>query len=146
MPIGTNECTRIMRLKGLPYPRTCPVCKLGPCQRNEEVARLEAMPKPLDISNAKPIDGGLTQEKMLEIRDRILENRRRIDGCKQHTFRPFSAMLPQHMFGQKHECLNCGGKINGEDILTYVQGYIAAGGDPTDIVPDWNASVPDAGD
>ncbi len=26
-----NRCTHVLRAQGLPYPRTCQVCRLGPC-------------------------------------------------------------------------------------------------------------------
>ena len=30
-----TECKQELMKTGLPYPRTCPICRLGPCQRGE---------------------------------------------------------------------------------------------------------------
>lgn len=29
--VGNNQCSEVRRAHGLPYPRTCVLCKLGPC-------------------------------------------------------------------------------------------------------------------
>lgn len=33
-----NRCTHVLRAQGLPYPRTCQVCRLGPCPFKDKYA------------------------------------------------------------------------------------------------------------
>lgn len=63
----------------------------------------------------------------------IRENSRKLNECKLHKFSG-ERMSP----GNKHTCLNCGGKMKGGDVLYYIAGYEAGGGDCNDIYPNWN--------
>lgn len=57
-----------------------------------------------------------------------------LDACPRHSFdlgpMPFS-------IGDKANCLRCGVPMSLTNIGDYIRGYIAAGGDPCDIVKDW---------
>jgi hypothetical protein len=62
----------------------------------------------------------------------VQENARRLRGCALHRFAAVDRKL-----GQKFECLECGGTIDGVRLLFYIDGYKAAGGDPNDIWTGW---------
>lgn len=66
------------------------------------------------------------------ILEEVKENNRKIDACKRHRFS--GETLP---FGKKYTCLECGGQMKGTDIMSYIQGYEAAGGHCDDIFPGW---------
>lgn len=63
----------------------------------------------------------------------IKENSRKLDSCSVHKFS--GERMPP---GNKHTCLNCGGIMKGENVLYYIKGYEANGGDCNDIYPGWN--------
>lgn len=65
----------------------------------------------------------------------VKENTRKLDSCDRHLFN--GERVP---FGKKYTCLKCGGKLNGTDVLYYINGYEAAGGDCDDIYPGWRGS------
>ena len=66
---------------------------------------------------------------------KIKENRRKLTACTRHRIDPAT-----YKFGKKMTCLNCGGEIDGPELLSYVRGYEAAGGDGEDIWPGINKS------
>jgi hypothetical protein len=57
------------------------------------------------------------------------------DNCARHKFKP-----EEYAFGKNMECTACGCKVPLHYIHPYVQGYMAAGGDPNDIWQDWQNS------
>lgn len=72
-----------------------------------------------------------------EDKDRFLaikENANRLGNCKQHFF----PELPKEWHVRsKVLCPHCQGYMDLVNVHTYVAGFIAAGGTPTDIVPEW---------
>lgn len=64
----------------------------------------------------------------------IQERVARTRACPKHRFEigpgPFS-------MGVKYACVHCGAQKRMYEIGDYVQGYVAAGGDPKDVCPDW---------
>lgn len=62
--------------------------------------------------------------------DKIRANSEKLKGCKRHLFD--GGRIPP---GNKYTCMNCGGEIKGTDVLHYVAGYEAAGGEPDDVYP-----------
>ena len=66
---------------------------------------------------------------------------RREQACQKHRFEigpgPYS-------MGVKYQCAHCGAQKRMFEIGDYVRGYIAAGGDPRDVCPEWK-DTPDAG-
>lgn len=62
----------------------------------------------------------------------IRANTKKLDNCKLHKFS--GERMPP---GNKHTCLNCGGQMKGSDVLWYIAGYEAGGGDCNDIYPGW---------
>lgn len=77
---------------------------------------------------------------MMPVNKKLLEgiraNTRKLDGCPRHKFS--GERMPP---GNKHTCLNCGGKMNGGDVLYYIAGYEAAGGSCDDIYPGWHGET-----
>lgn len=67
------------------------------------------------------------------ILSRIRKNSNLLDACPRHEFT--GEKMPP---GNKYTCLICGGEMKGRDVLFYIQGYQAAGGDCNDIYPGWN--------
>ena len=66
--------------------------------------------------------------------EQVKSNNRRLDVCPRHFFphRPAG-----YRIGQKLRCVHCEGEITLTDAGNYLRGYVAAGGDPADVWPDW---------
>lgn len=64
----------------------------------------------------------------------IRANRARLDACPKHRF---ELSEPPYHIGQDATCVNCHGEMKLTQIDEYVRGYRAAGGNPCDIVPNW---------
>lgn len=65
-----------------------------------------------------------------EVQDRT----RKWHACPRHFFPP---QQDGYRVGQRIACKHCGVAANLREIGDYVRGYIAAGGDPSDVMPDW---------
>jgi len=63
----------------------------------------------------------------------VQENQNRIEACSKHKFTEEPPFAP----GQRFCCVNCGGFVPAVEAFRYVQGYIAAGGNPNDIMEGW---------
>lgn len=77
----------------------------------------------------------MTPEDSEALLARIRANQDKLDACPKHLF---DLGEPPYSIGQRHTCLNCGGVEKLTAIGDYVRGYIAAGGNPNDIVPNWS--------
>ncbi|HCG6030271.1 TPA: hypothetical protein ACX3EJ_001026 [Vibrio parahaemolyticus] len=64
----------------------------------------------------------------------IKKNNKKLDSCNVHQFEGGDP-LP---FGMKYKCKKCGGEMKGTDVLWYITGYEAAGGNADDIYPNWH--------
>lgn len=64
----------------------------------------------------------------------IKANRARLDGCARHRF---DLGDPPYKFGMKVTCTNCGGTLDAIHAFSYTQGYKAAGGNPNDVIPNF---------
>jgi hypothetical protein len=74
----------------------------------------------------------LTRDEALLLWDQVKANIARLSACKRHRFEATSVHL-----GQKHPCLECGGKISLTDLGQYIAGYEAHGGSADDIWPGY---------
>lgn len=64
----------------------------------------------------------------------IVERNRRSCACPRH-FYPHD---PEgYRIGQKVQCAHCGVNASLTEIGSYLRGYMAAGGNPADVMPDW---------
>ena len=78
--------------------------------------------------------------KHLQILREIKENTKRLESCERHKFN--DERIPPR---NKHKCLNCGGVLDGREVMAYIAGYEAGGGDCNDIYPGWRGNQePDA--
>jgi hypothetical protein len=66
------------------------------------------------------------------IMQEIMENQRKLDGCKRHRF-PVEPIAGQARFRQRYRCEHCSGEVEAVAIMNYCAGYAAAGGDPADV-------------
>lgn len=64
----------------------------------------------------------------------IQERNRRACACQRHHF-PHNP--DGYRLGQKHTCIRCEVPFGLVDIGHYIRGYMAAGGNPADVMPDW---------
>lgn len=71
-------------------------------------------------------------KKHNEMLNAIQANRITLDNCPRHRF-----ILDKITMGEKCQCLRCGGWMPLTSIGDYVRGFVAAKGDPCEIVPDW---------
>ncbi len=71
--------------------------------------------------------------------EEIRANQKRLDECKRHHF-PTLPPTDQigTMLGLKLTCSKCGGIMDARMAASYTRGYAAAGGDPNEIIPNWN--------
>ena len=61
---------------------------------------------------------------------KILLNKIKLDSCKVHHFaESFEKLLDNNYM----TCDNCGGEINYTQVNQYMRGYIAAGGNPSEV-------------
>ena len=63
----------------------------------------------------------------------VRENLSRLDACKRHRF----GWEPMLRLGQKYECIECHGRMDGPALYNYLQGFEAAGGDADIVFPGW---------
>lgn len=73
-------------------------------------------------------------EKINEMLNQIQANRVSLDNCPRHKF---ELGEPPYQIGEKVQCLRCGGFMSLTSVGEYVRGYVAASGDPDDIVKNW---------
>ena len=61
-------------------------------------------------------------------------NRAKLDSCKRHVFLLDRMPIPVPA-GYRETCVLCGGKMGAHEAYAYLKGYIAAGGNPLDVMP-----------
>lgn len=75
----------------------------------------------------------------------VKANAAKLSSCAKHLM-PLGE--PPYKFGMHVECEKCGGSMKAVDLFRYLQGYIAAGGNPNEVSPgywpDWKPSKPSA--
>lgn len=64
--------------------------------------------------------------------EEVKANSAKRKACKLHRIDPKA-----YKFGRKVTCLNCTAWMAATDLMYYVEGYQAAGGDPSDVWPGW---------
>lgn len=64
----------------------------------------------------------------------VKANAAKLAACKQHLM-PLGE--PPYKFGMHVTCSKCGGSMKAVDLFRYLQGYIAAGGDPNEVSPGY---------
>lgn len=69
--------------------------------------------------------------------EEIKANQKRLDECKCHRFPTWPEHVSQRL-GLKVDCINCGGTLDARMAYAYTRGYVAAGGDGNDIIPNWS--------
>lgn len=69
--------------------------------------------------------------------EEIKANQQRLDACKRHHFPSWPQNISTHL-GLKVDCSNCGGRMDARMVASYTRGYVAAGGNPNDIIPGWS--------
>ena len=81
------------------------------------------------VSNNPPI---LTREESLQIWEDVKKNTARLKACPKHMF-----PIQHRRFGEKFECFHCKGKMDIGSVLSYCQGFEAAGGNAREIWGEW---------
>ena len=76
-----------------------------------------------------------------KIFEEVRRNRKRLDNCTRHEIDP----PKPYKLGMKLTCKRCAGQIDGPELLSYVRGYAAAGGNPDDVWPGISAEMDEAG-
>lgn len=64
----------------------------------------------------------------------IRANNRRWESCPRHYF---PHQPDGYKFGEKVTCDHCGYSDRMMNVGLYIRGYVAAGGNPADVMPDW---------
>lgn len=78
---------------------------------------------------------GLGQDEVRAIWRQVQENAAKLKGCPgPHRFRQVESLGSGLKI--KHECEQCGGRIDGVVLSWYVAGYVAAGGKREDVVAE----------
>ena len=70
---------------------------------------------------------------MNELWREVQANLRAMEACKRHRFTEELVRV-----GQKIVCQECGAEMRLTDIGQYIRGYIAAGGNASDVWPAWS--------
>jgi hypothetical protein len=58
----------------------------------------------------------------------------RLNACPKHYFSP----QEKYEIGEPLTCVHCKGRMPLPMLGVYIRGFQAAGGDPTEICPDWS--------
>lgn len=66
-----------------------------------------------------------------KIWEEVKANSAKLNSCKIHKFSGPATI------GRRKICESCGGELSLTDILSYVKGYQAAGGNAADVWPEW---------
>lgn len=80
-----------------------------------------------------PLDPSSVRARFEEIK----VNNAKLRACAKHRFRLPPIPPNGYPFRMGCVCEVCQGLMAGDKILVYVEGYIAAGGNPTDVVVNW---------
>lgn len=65
----------------------------------------------------------------------------KLNECPRHHFEMTDEQVaagPAALFGAKLTCARCKGRMDMLGVNQYVRGFVAAGGNPNDILPGWN--------
>lgn len=81
-------------------------------------------------STVVKMKGRITREEFSDYLAEARANSDNIRGCSRHYFGNQVATL-----GGKLTCENCTGRLSLGEAVSYVQGYVAAGGDAIDVWP-----------
>ena len=65
----------------------------------------------------------------------IMANRKKLDECKVHSFGEIGE--PPYKLNMRLTCKHCNGMMKAIDAYQYVLGYKAAGGNPNDIIDNF---------
>ena len=67
----------------------------------------------------------------------IEKNQEKLLSCKRHLFIKFTTKLePPFQLDVHGVCENCGGYLKVSEVVIYCRGYMAAGRDISDIIPE----------
>lgn len=72
---------------------------------------------------------------------KIAENMEKELGCNFHTFVPFNGQKVENgviLSGANHSCTRCGAYFSHSEVVFYLRGYAAAGGNTDRAYPGWN--------
>lgn len=69
------------------------------------------------------------------IRDGIVTNRRRLNGCDAHHFDGTAIDWERGLLPARFVCLKCGGWLPDLAAVEYARGFAAAGGNPELVLP-----------
>lgn len=81
----------------------------------------------------------MSKEEAKALATKVRDNLGRLKSCHCHLFLDFD----QAGLGAKLRCEHCGGEMRISDVINYVRGYIAAGGNPEDVAQGWTAAWED---
>lgn len=70
----------------------------------------------------------LTKKEFDEIAAGVIANSARLKNCSRHMF-PIQDRKP----GQKFTCFHCKGEMDAGRVISYCEGFKAAGGDPREV-------------
>lgn len=79
----------------------------------------------------------MNKNEALSLWESIKENSRKLKECKKHSFGSVIGNGVSTGYAspsaRKRKCVNCGGLMEDQAVITYVRGFKAAGGNPDDI-------------
>jgi hypothetical protein len=79
----------------------------------------------------------VTREEMLALAERAKDEARRWRECPRHEFDPLPTGSGTLLLGMRVACKRCRVERRIMDVIDYVRGYAAAGGDPEDVLPGY---------
>lgn len=78
----------------------------------------------------------ITKIDVAEILAGVRRNHGALKACPRHHFKGFA----EAGLGGKLTCTHCGGEMRLSDTLLYTRGYMAAGGNPEDVIEGWESA------
>jgi hypothetical protein len=76
----------------------------------------------------------ISKDEMQQLWEEVKENNRKWRRCPKHFFPHKDGV---YGLRAKATCANCGAWADLSAVMDYTRGYVAAGGDPNDVFPDF---------
>lgn len=83
----------------------------------------------------------MNRQEMQKLIEEVKANTARLKLCTLHQFPAYPPLKSQgsRSLPVRHlTCIRCGGQVDVINAIYYVRGYVAAGGNAEQIIPNWS--------
>lgn len=77
----------------------------------------------------------MNKDEAQDLWQKVKENSQKLKECTRHCFGDVVGDISKQspLFGIKRVCKTCGGEMEDRNVILYIRGYKAAGGNPDDV-------------